>query len=47
MKKTDKHDKRILARRVAAAVKAEDLKAVNGGKVTCSGGCADDCGYEF
>jgi hypothetical protein len=37
--------KRILARRVAKTLDTQELKATAGGRTTCSGGCADDCGY--
>jgi len=38
------NDKRILSRRIAKKLDTADLKAVAGGRTTCSGGCADDCG---
>ncbi len=34
---------RILARKVARELTDAELKAITGGGVSCSGGCADDC----
>jgi hypothetical protein len=44
MKKNTQNDKRILGRRIAKPLDTAELKGIGGGRTTCSGGCADDCG---
>lgn len=42
MKKEKKDEKRILGRKLAKELSAEDMKMVTGGTTSCSP-CADDC----